>query len=122
MQGAGHYVVALRSIFAAHVLNHTNVAFFNDQFGSVVVSVEDWAEMTAWRGIPLFPAPRVVAGEFVGIIGRSSKKDWRALGAFRHQDDCVQFHPIAHRDHHFATDIVETVGDWLEVNRSFTGE
>ena len=105
VQRAVHHVVALGAVLAAHVLHHADVAALDDHVGGVVVAVQDRAEVRAVG----------VAGELRGVVGRARQQDRRALRALRHQDDRVQLHAVAHGDHHLAPDVVEAVGDGLEL-------
>src|SRR6266581_3172576 len=63
-QGTIHHVVALGVILAAHILDHANVAAFQDDFGGVVVTAQGGAEMRACG----------VAGLLRGIVWRAGKK------------------------------------------------
>ena len=60
-----------------------------------------------------------MAGELVGVVGRARQQDRRAPGALRDEDDRVQLHAVAHRDHHVALDVVEAVVGRFELLRRF---
>src|ERR1700722_8194952 len=53
-----HDVVALRSVLAAYILDHPNVAAFDNDVGGIVVSIEIWTEVSAVG----------VAGEFSSVV------------------------------------------------------
>src|SRR5207302_10050774 len=88
--------------------------------GGVVVAVQDRAEVGAWSGVRDGAAARVVGRELSGVIGSARQQDRRVLDALRHEDDRVQFYPVAHGDHHLAPDVIETIIDGLEFGRRFT--
>ena len=102
VHGAVHHVVALGAVLAAHVLHDADVAALDDRLDGVVVAVERRAEVRA------LVDPR----ELVGVVGRPREEDRRRLraqGRLRHEDDRVQLHAVAHRDHHLAPHVVEAV-------------
>ena len=109
VQRAVHHVLAFRAILAANVLHHANVAAFDDHFGGVVVTVQDSVQ----------GANYCVRGELVGVVWRARQKDRRVLGAFGNEDDRMQLHAVAHRNHHFATNVVEAVVRRFKLRRRF---
>ena len=111
-QGAVHHVVALGPVLAAHVLDSADVAALDDHLGGVVVTLEDGAEVRA----------RAVAGEGVGVVGRAGEQDRRTLCPPGNEDDGVELHPVPHRDHHVAPDVVESVRHRLELRRRLAGK
>ena len=102
-----HHVVAFRAVLAADVLHHADVAALDDHFQRVVVAGEHRRQVGAVR----------VAGEVVRVVRRARQQDRRAPGALRHQDDGVQLHAVAHRNHDVALHVVEGVGHRLERRR-----
>ena len=53
----------------------------------------------------------VAGGALRGIVGRPRQQDRRVASALGNDDDGVKLHAVAHRDHHFAADvIVESAG------------
>ena len=112
VQRAIHDVVTLGAVLAANVLDHADVAAFDDDFDGVVVAVEDGTQMGARR----------VTGELVGVVRRAGEEDRSVLCAFRNKDDGVKLDAVAHRDHDLAADVVEGIGDGIEVGGSFAGE
>ena len=111
-QRAVHHVVALRPVLAAHVLHRTDVAALDDDVGGVVVALQDRPEMRAVR----------VARERGGAVRRAREEDGRPRCALRHDDDGVQLHAVAHRDHHVALDVVEGGGHRHQLRRRFGGQ
>ena len=71
VQRTVHDVVALGAILAAHVLHHADVAAFDDDFGSVVIAVQDRAKMGTFG----------MADLCRGIVRGAREQDWRALRA-----------------------------------------
>jgi len=94
-----HYVVALGTVLAANVLDHADVPAFDDHVRCVVIAAQDRAEIGAV----------VVTGKPVCIVRRTRHEHRRVSGALRHEDDCVEFHAVAHRYHGDAPLVVETV-------------
>ena len=41
VQRTRHYVIALRPVFAAHVLHHANVSALDNHFDSIVVAIQN---------------------------------------------------------------------------------
>ena len=103
---------AFRTILAPHILHDANVATVDDYLSGIVVAVQHWTEVGAFS----------VAGQSCGVVGRARQQDGRALGSLRDYDDGVQFHAVAHGDHQVALDVLEAVGDGLEVSRGFARE
>ena len=61
MQGTIHDVVALGSVLAAYVLDHSDVAALDNYFDGIVIAAENWAKVRAFR----------MAGESGGVVGRA---------------------------------------------------
>ena len=78
-EGPVHDVIALGTVFAAHVLYGADVAAFDDYLGRVVVPAQDGAEVSAVR----------VFGQAVRIVGGARQEDGGALGASGHKNDGV---------------------------------
>jgi hypothetical protein len=70
----------------------------------------DWGESghystyLHWTGV----AP---GGTLEGVVGREGEEDGGVLRTVGDDDDGVQFHAVAHRDHDFALDVI-LVGGW----------
>ena len=105
-----HHVVAFRSVLAADVLDDADVAALDDHVGRVVIPVEDGTEMRALR----------VARQLRGVVRSAREKNGSGLfsqRSFRHEDDGVELHPVAHRNPHVAALVVERVGHRREQPR-----
>ena len=90
---SGHDVIALGLVFAAHILENTDVAAVDEY----LVSLREDRDHV--RAI-------VSGGALGGVIGCAGQENWRVPRSFRNYDDGVQLHSVAHGDHHFALDIV----------------
>ncbi len=106
-----HHVVALGTVLAAHVLHHADVAVLDDDVGGVVVALQHRAEVAAHG----------VRGQCLGVVRRAGEQHAGMAGTFRDQDDGVQLHPVAHRDHHVARDVVVIASGRHELRRGLAG-
>ncbi len=88
-----HDVVALRAVLAADVLIDEDIA------------VIDPFAVGRPHGVAQV---RLAVGDegTVGIVRRAFHQHGQPLGALGHDDDGVQLHAVAHRDHHLALDVV----------------
>jgi hypothetical protein len=106
-----HHIVTFRTVFAANVLDDTNVTAFDDHVGGVVVALEIGGEVSA-----------ALASHAARIIGRARQKDRRVLCAFGHEDDGVQPDAVTHRNHDLTTNVIEAVVGRLELLWRLAGE
>ena len=93
---ARHHIVALRAIFAAHVLEHADVAVAHEH----LVALRQRGEHRQALG---------AAGAAIGIVGGARQQDRRAAGALRDYDHGVELHPVAHRHLDHALDVIGLV-------------
>ncbi len=107
-QGAVHDILALRPIFAAHVLVGDDISGA-DQFGR------------QRREDALGQRAEVAAGLIVGRIRGAVEHDGGAARIFRQDQHGEQFHPVAHRDHHRSADILEAGARGIEGARNVAG-
>ncbi len=106
-----HDIFAFRTVLAAHVLDDADIAGRDDDVGGVVIAFQHRFQMRR----------RVVRTQAGSVIGRARQQHRRVGGAFRYQDDGVQLHPVAHRDHHVLADEIEAVLSRGKGFRSFVG-
>src|SRR6185437_12505941 len=57
----------------------------------------------------------------VGAVGRAGQQNRRVLRALRHENDNMQLHPVAHRDHRIAALVIEARRARLEMRRRLAG-
>ena len=88
-----HHIIAFGFVDAAHVLIDADIAIV-DKLG--VHDREDLLDLLA----PIAKAC------LAGIIRGASQQHRATGGALAHDDDGEQLHAIAHRNHHFAADII----------------
>ena len=104
LERPGHHVVAFRPILAAHVLEHADVAVHHEDLVALRQRPE---HPRRWRPLR---SPRCV-------VGRTRQDQWRLSGSFGHDDDGVQFHTVAHRNHDVALDVIVRLRRLGEVRR-----
>jgi hypothetical protein len=115
MERTRHHVVALGAVLSAHILNHANVAAFDDDFRCIVVPIKNRTEVRTLRVTQQI-------GSMVGSARQQNRRALRALRSFRNDDHCVQLDAVAHGDHHLALDVVEAVCDRSKRRRHFAGQ
>ena len=91
--GPRHYVIALRFVFAAHILEHTDVAVGGEHLVSLGECREHVEALAAF-------------GAFGGVVRSASQQDRCVARAFGHDDGGVELYTIAHGDHDFASEVV----------------
>jgi hypothetical protein len=64
----------------------------------------------------------VVGRELVRLVRRPREEHGRSLRALRNEDHRVQPDAVAHRNHGLAPDVVEALGDGLELRRRLARE
>jgi hypothetical protein len=109
LQGPVHHIIALRPIFAAHVLDRDDVA------GADQLGVGGRKDVFGPRAEP------AAGGRLFGRIGRPVEHDRERAGAScrppgndQHRE---KLRPVAHRDHDFAADVLELAARSIELLR-----
>lgn len=92
-QRPGHHVIAFRTVLAAHVLDHADVATFHEH-------------IVALREQVLHVRRRHALGASAGVVRRAREHHRCIACALGQHDHRMQLDPIAHRDHHFTLDVV----------------
>ncbi len=92
-QRARHHVLAFGAVLAAHVLEHADIAAAHEH-------------LITLRQFGIHMRRFEARGAAVGVIRRARQQDGGMLGALGNHDDRMQLHAVAHRDHHFALDVV----------------
>ncbi len=90
---ARHDEVALGAIHAADVLIDADIVVIDE------LGVHRRQHFSQVRAL-------VARGRALGVVGRTRQQDRAVVRALLEEDDGIELHPVAHRDHHFATDIV----------------
>ena len=108
-QRPGHHVVALRAVLSAHVLVDADVAVGDEHLVGHGQRRDDAGRLDAGRG----------AG---GVVGRPRQHHRRGRGPLRNDDDGVELHAVAHRDHLDALHVVGWLGRRLEGGRDVRRE
>ena len=104
--GARHHVVAFGAVFAAHVLEHADVAILDEGIVAFAQHRIDVRALVALRALGR-------------VVGRAGQHDGRVGHALRNHDHGVQLDAIAHRDHLHALDVVRIrVGRRGELGRN----
>ena len=75
MQRTVHHIVALGTVLTAYVLNHADITTFDDHVGSIVVAIQNWAQVCTGRSVPLFAATRIMTRKFVSTVRRAREQD-----------------------------------------------
>jgi hypothetical protein len=63
-----------------------------------------------------------MTGQLSRVVRRPRQKYRRIACILRHDDNCMQLHTVAHRDHYFAANVFVTVVRWFEIFGCFGGE
>ena len=103
-QWASHKILAFGAIFAADVLENTDVSAARKH---VVARRQNRQHVRRWDTL----------GTFRRVVRRPSQDDWRILRSPRDDYDGVQFHAIAHRNHDVALNVVIGRGCGLILGR-----
>ena len=91
-----HHIIALAAILAAHVLHHADIPAVDNYVHGVVISIQRRIQVCAMQ----------IVGQSCRAIRRAGQQNAGVLRAFRNQDDRMQLHAVAHRDHHIARRVV----------------
>src|SRR3546814_21122205 len=103
------YTTLFRSVFAAHVLIDADIARLDERL------VGERPRREHRRRVHPLGAAR-------GIVRRAREDDRRVGRALGDDDDGIELHAVAHRDHHLALDVIARGGGWREILREIGSE